>query len=85
MAKAYKEGGSETQRVRDEEREVETRAAFAGKEMGGENATGDDGSDTLMPSTTRDESVEIAQRAADMAKEVGPLQGVSEGSDTDLY
>ncbi|MHB1950120.1 MAG: hypothetical protein ACYCQK_01445 [Acidiferrobacteraceae bacterium] len=57
-----KERYGDSNKIRDEEREVETRAAFAGK-----GDSGDDAGDDSMPRVTRDGSQAMAQRAADDA------------------
>jgi hypothetical protein len=67
--------------IRDDEREIETEAAFAGKgPMGGES----EGQYT-MEKPTKDRSQELAQKAADNAAGEGPLSGVEGEGSVEVY
>ena len=69
----------DSNKVRDEERDVEEEAAYAGNgPMGGESS-----GNWTMEKPKKDRSLEIAQKAADLASEEGPLGGVEEG--TEIY
>lgn len=67
----------DTNKIRDEEREVETRAAFAGK--------GDDGGEGLysMPGTSNDSAIEMCQSAADAAKSFNAGEEENAGGGTE--
>jgi len=71
----------DSEKIRDEERDIETEAAFAGKgPMGGES-----GGEYTMEKTTKDRSQELAQKAADMAAGEGPLGGVEGEGSIEVY
>lgn len=69
-----KSSGFDSESVREDEREIETRAAGAGRD-----ALNDQGTGSLMPGTMADSSESIAQRAADGAR------SYNEGSETIVY
>lgn len=62
--------------IRDQEREVETRAAFAGK--GDEGGSGD----YSMPGTTRDTALEMCQGVADACRSFNAGEEENAGSGT---
>lgn len=69
--------GGDSNSIRDEEVEVETRAAYAGKGMD------DSAGQYKMPKVTGDTSESMCQSAADAAKSYN--QGGGEDSGTDVY
>lgn len=80
MAKRRDGFGDSTEEIRDEEREVETRAAFAGKGMGDDSE-----GDGKMPGVQRDESQSMCQRAADEARSYNEGGAGHEGTGTEVY
>lgn len=67
----------DTNKLRDEEREVETAAAYAGK--GDEGDSGD----YSMPATEKDNAMSMCQSAVDAAKAENSGSAESTGSGTE--
>lgn len=68
----------DTNKVREEERQVETDAAYAGKGMDDEG-----GSNYSMPGTEKDSSLSMAQSAADAAASFNAGSEENAGSGTE--
>ena len=72
-----KQQGGDSNKLREEEVQVETKAAYAGKgDMGGSG-------DYSMPGTEGDNSVSMAQAAADAAKSFNAGEEENAGSGTE--
>ena len=73
----------DSNKVRDEEREIETEAAFAGKGplAGEEEGSGAGG--YMMPGCERDSSISMAQAAADKAASFNSGDEENAGSGTE--
>jgi hypothetical protein len=78
---AKKSGDSNA--IRDEEREIETRAASAGKGPIGGEEEGSGAGGYTMPGCEKDNSISMAQRAADEASSFNSGNEENSGSGTE--
>jgi hypothetical protein len=84
-----KSSGFDSESVREDEREIETRAAYAGKGMD-DDTSGEEG-EYMMPDVTEDTSERVVQRVANAARsynqkgESDKENEAGEGTGTEVY